>query len=71
MRVTDCTHIAGMTLLALSEELPKGPWKNVAIGGEVFEPLLPMYAGDISRVKNNSLGIRGEHDFTGEDIEFV
>lgn len=30
-----------------------------------------MYAGDISQVKDNSIGIRGTHDFTGKKIEFV
>ena len=71
MKVTDCAHIAGITLLTLSDELPKGPWKHIIVDEKSFEPLVPMYAGDISCVKNNSVGIRGEHDFTGKQIEFA
>lgn len=71
MKVIDSWNVAGMTLLTLSESIPKGSWSKVVIDGESFKPLIPMYAGDISRVKNNSIGIRGEHDFTGKTIEFV
>lgn len=71
MNVTDCAYIAGMTLLILSDELTKGPWKHVIIDGKSFEPLVPMYAGDISCVRNNSVGIHGEHDFTGKQIKFA
>lgn len=71
MRVADCTHIAGMTLLTLSEELPKGPWRRVVIDGKGYDPLVPMYAGDISHAKNNSIGIRGEHDLADKEVEFV
>lgn len=71
MRVTDCSNIAGLTLLVLSEELPNGSWGRVIIDGESYKPLIPMYAGDISRVKNKSIGIRGEHDFLGKEIEFA
>lgn len=71
MKVTGCAHIAGMTLLTLSDDLPKGSWKHIIIGGKSFEPLVPMYAGDISCVKNNSVGIRGEHDFAGKQIDFA
>lgn len=70
MKVTDCSHIAGLTLLELSEELPKKPWQHVIIGGKIYEPMVPMYAGDISRVKDNSIGIRGEHDFMGMEVDF-
>lgn len=71
MRVTDCAHIAGMTLLTLSEELPKGPWQRLVIDGKSFDPLVPMCAGDISHVKDNSVGIRGEHDLADKEVEFV
>ena len=71
MKVIDSLSIAGITLLALSEELPSRNWKSVVIDGQRFDALRPMYAGDISQVKDNSIGIRGEHDFTGKTIEFV
>lgn len=71
MKVTDCWHVAGMTLLTLSGSIPAGSWRNVIIDGERFEPLIPMYAGDASRAKNNAIGIDGEHDFTGKTVEFV
>lgn len=71
MKVIDSLSIAGITLLALSEELPSRNWKSVVIDGQTFDALRPMYAGDISQVKDNSIGIRGEHDFTGKTIEFV
>lgn len=71
MKVIDCSHVAGLTLLALSEELPKKSWRHVIIGGKIYEPLIPMYAGDIFHAKNNSIGIRGEHDFIDKEVEFV
>lgn len=71
MRVTDCTHIAGMTLLGLSGEIPKGPWQYVIIDGKSFEPLVPMYAGDVSHTENSSIGVRGEHDLEGKSVEFI
>ena len=33
--------------------------------------MIPMYAGDTSNVKDNSIGIRGEHDFIDKEVEFV
>ncbi|OFK24995.1 hypothetical protein [Olsenella sp. HMSC062G07] len=71
MNVTDNWNVAGLTVLTLSEPLPDGAWKSVAVDGEKFEALRPMYAGDISQVKNNPIGIRGEHGFTGKTIEFL
>ncbi len=71
MKVTDSWNIAGLTVLTLSEPLPNGPWRSVIVDGKKFEALVPMYAGDISQVKDNSIGIRGTHDFTGKTIEFV
>ena len=43
----------------------------MVIDGKSYDAILPMYAGDISRLKNNSIGIKGEHDFTGKEVEFV
>lgn len=71
MIVTDSWNVAGLTVLTLSEPLPDGAWKSVVVDGEKLEALRPMYAGDISNLKNNAVGIRGEHDFTGKTIEFV
>lgn len=71
MKVTDSWSVAGLTVLTLSEPLPDGAWKSVIVDGEKLEALRPMYAGDISQVKDNSIGVRGERDFTGETIEFV
>lgn len=71
MKVTDSWSVAGLTVLTLSEPLPSSPWKSIIVDGEKFEALRPMYAGDISQVKDNSIGVRGEHDFTGKAIEFV
>lgn len=71
MKVTDSWSVAHLTLLTLSEPIPNGSWKSVIVDGEKFEALRPMYAGDISQVKDNSIGIRGTHDFTGKTIEFV
>lgn len=48
-----------------------GAWESVIVDGEKFEALRPMYAGDISQVKDNSIGIRGEHNLTGKTIEFA
>ena len=71
MKVTDSWSVAHLTLLTLSEPIPNGSWKSVIVDGEKFEALRPMYAGDISQVKDNSIGILGTHDFTGKTIEFV
>lgn len=71
MKVTDSWSVAGLTVLTLSEPLPDGAWKSVIVDGEKLEALRPMYAGDISQVKDNSIGVRGERDFTGKTIEFV
>ncbi len=71
MKVTDSWSVAGLTVLALSEPLPSSPWKSIIVDGEKYEALRPMYAGDISQVKDNSIGVRGTHDFTGKTIEFV
>ena len=71
MIVTDSWNVAGLTVLTLSEPLPGGAWKSVVVDGEKLEALRPMYAGDISQVKDNSIGVRGEHGFTGKAIEFV
>lgn len=70
MKVTDSWSVAGLTVLTLSESLPEGTWKSISVDGQKFEVLRPMYAGDISQVKDNSIGVRGEHDFTGKTIEF-
>ena len=71
MKVTDSWSVAGLTVLTLSEPLPSSPWKSIIVDGEKFEALRPMYAGDISQVKGNSIGVRGEHNFTGKTVEFV
>lgn len=71
MKVTDSWNIAGLTVLSLSGSLPNSPWKSFIVDAEKFEALVPMYAGDISQVKDSSIGVRGEHDFTGKTIEFV
>ena len=71
MKVIDSWSIRGMTLLTLSGSIPNGGWRHVVIGGESFKPIIPMYAGDVSRVKNNAIGIDGTHDFTGKTVEFV
>lgn len=71
MKVTDCWRIAGMTIMTLSGPVPNGGWRRIVVGGESFKPTMPMYAGDVSRTKNNAVGISGEHDFTGETVEFV
>ncbi len=71
MKVTDSWSVAGLTVLTLSEPLPEGTWESVSVDGQKFEVLRPMYAGDISQVKDNSIGVRGEHDFTGKTVEFV
>lgn len=70
MKVTNCWHIAGITIMTLSESLPKTTWQRVIVDGGSFEPLVPMYAGDVSNLKDNSIGIKGTHDFTGKRIEF-
>ncbi len=71
MKATDSWSVAGLTVLTLSEPLPSSPWKSIIVDGEKFEALRPMYAGDISQVKGNSIGVRGEHNFTGKTVEFV
>lgn len=71
MKVTDSWHVAGMTLLVLSGSVPSGEWQRIVIDGKTFEAITPMYAGDISRAKNNTVGIRGSHDFDGKTVEFV
>lgn len=71
MKVIDSWNIRGMTLLTLSDSIPNGGWRRIVIDGEIFEPIIPMYAGDVSRTKNNAIGISGRHDFTGKTVEFV
>lgn len=71
MKATDSWSVAGLTVLTLSEPLPEGTWESVSVDGQKFEVLRPMYAGDISQVKGNSIGVRGEHNFTGKTVEFV
>ena len=60
-----------MTWVILSGSIPIGRWNSVVIDGKNYDAILPMYAGDISRLKNNSIGIKGELDFTNKEIEFV
>ncbi len=71
MKVIDSWNVSGLTLLTLSDSLPKTPWRRIIIDGETFEPMVPMYAGDASRAKDNAVGIKGEHDFAGKMISFV
>lgn len=71
MKVTDSWNVAGMTILTLSDGLPEHTWRSIVIDGQAFEPRIPMYGGDTSRLKNNMVSVRGEHDFTGKDVEFV
>ena len=71
MLINDCWCVADMTWVILSGSIPVGRWNSVVIDGKSYDAILPMYAGDISRLKNNSIGIKGEHDFTGKEVEFV
>lgn len=71
MLINDCWCVAGMTWVILSGSIPIGRWNSMVIDGKNYDVMLPMYAGDISRLKDNSIGIKGEHDFTGKEIEFV
>ena len=71
MKVTDSWNVANTTVLTLSGPLPDGAWKSVVVDGESFDVMRPLYASDISRLKDNTIGIDGAHDFTGKTIEFV
>lgn len=70
MIIADCLRAANNTLLVLSDSLPKGTWRTIVINGQQFEPLPIMYAGDVSKIEDNAIGIRREHDFTGKEISF-
>ena len=70
-KVIDSWKVSDITFLTLSDALPEATWHTIIIDGMPFDPLIPMYGGDISRLKNNAVGIRGSFDLTGKTVEFI
>lgn len=54
-----------MTILKLTENIPLTDWHKMTVGGVEFKPFMVMDAG------RDVIAIGGEHDFTGEEVEFI
>ncbi len=64
-RVEDQFVVHGITILTLNEDMPHSDWRKVRIDGEMFDYIPAMDCGF------NVLGIKGEHEFVGKEIQFV
>lgn len=64
MKITECISIADMTVLFLPEDMPKSGWRKVRVDGILFDPIPVM------DVREPTIAIKGNYDFTGKEISF-
>lgn len=65
MKVKNSWTVRNMTILKLTENIPLTDWHKMTVGGVEFKPFMVMDSG------RDVIAIGGEHDFTGEEVEFI
>ena len=65
MKIIESTPISNYTALVFESPLPRTEWRAIVVEGVRYETLPVMDAG------NNVLAIKGTHDLTGKEAEFV
>lgn len=65
MKVMECTVVCGYTIMVLDGCLPLIDWRALEIGGERYEPVPVMDAGD------DCVAVKGSYALAGQTVRFL